>query len=83
MCTTHMKVTVSLESLLKENVREKFLQFVDLNSQPSLNCHVAIKTRHCSTLGCDDTGHKNTKRWSEGHTTRAGCPIYHGVSGPQ
>ena len=41
------------------------------------------KKRHCSTTGCDGTGHKNTKRWSEGHTTRAGCPIYHGVSMPQ
>lgn len=41
------------------------------------------KTLHCSTPGCDGTGHKNTKRWSGGHTTRAGCPIYHGVSGPR
>ena len=27
------------------------------------------KTRHCSILGCNGTGHKITKRWSEGHTT--------------
>lgn len=38
--------------------------------------------RHCSTPGCDGTGHKNVKRWFEGHTTRAGCPIFHGVSRP-
>ena len=36
--------------------------------------------KHCSTPGCDGTGHKNVKRWSEGHSTRAGCPIYHGVT---
>ena len=28
----------------------------------------------CSTIGCDGSGHKNQRRWSEGHTTRAGCP---------
>ena len=36
--------------------------------------------RHCSTPGYDGTGHKNVKRRSEGPTTRAGCPIYHGVT---
>ena len=38
--------------------------------------------KHCSTPGCDGTGHKNVARWSEGHTTRAGCPIYHNVDAP-
>lgn len=38
--------------------------------------------KHCSVSGCDGTGHKNVQRWSTGHTTRAGCPIYHGVSPP-
>ena len=32
------------------------------------------KKSHCSVPGCDGTGHKNTKRWNEGHTTKAGCP---------
>ena len=40
------------------------------------------KKSHCSTQGCDGTGHKNIQRWSQGHKTRAGCPIYHGVSPP-
>ena len=31
----------------------------------------------CSTEGCDGTGHKNPARWTEGHTTRAGCPQAH------
>ena len=32
------------------------------------------KKSKCSVPGCDGTGHKNPKRWSEGHTTKAGCP---------
>lgn len=32
------------------------------------------KPRTCNTPHCDGSGHKNKKRWSEGHTTRAGCP---------
>ena len=28
----------------------------------------------CSTPGYNGTGHKTPKRWSEGHTTKAGCP---------
>ena len=32
------------------------------------------RRRVCSTRGCDGSGHRNIKRWSEGHTTRAGCP---------
>ena len=38
--------------------------------------------KHCSTPGCDGSGHKNIVRWAEGHTTRAGCPIYHNISPP-
>lgn len=39
-------------------------------------------TRHrrpsrCTTAGCDGSGHRNKTRWAEGHTTRAGCPIFH------
>ena len=30
--------------------------------------------RKCGTPGCDGSGHKNKKRWNEGHTTKAGCP---------
>lgn len=40
------------------------------------------KRKHCSVPGCNGTGHKNVQRWSEGHTTRAGCPIYHGINAP-
>lgn len=32
------------------------------------------KKSQCQTPGCDGTGHKNTSRWHEGHTTKAGCP---------
>ena len=35
--------------------------------------------RKCSTVGCSGQGHKNLRRWAEGHTTRSGCPIYHHV----
>ena len=52
------------------------------NAPPTAPSVSNSKKRHCSTPGCDGTGHKNTKRWSEGHTTRAGCPIFHGVSMP-
>ena len=38
--------------------------------------------KHCSTPGCDGSGHKDVARWSEGHKTRAGCPIYHNISAP-
>ena len=34
------------------------------------------RKKHCSVPGCNGTGHKNIER---GHTTRAGCPIYHNV----
>lgn len=40
----------------------------------------APKTRKkskCSTPGCDGRGHKNPAKQSQGHTTRAGCPIFH------
>lgn len=39
-------------------------------------------TRECSTPGCSGQGHKNVKRWAEGHSTRSGCPIYHKVAPP-
>ena len=32
---------------------------------------------NCSVAGCDGTGHKNPAKWEQGHTTRAGCPIFH------
>ena len=35
------------------------------------------KKSKCSTTGCDGLGHRNPSRWSEGHTTRAGCPRCH------
>lgn len=35
------------------------------------------KQSKCSVEGCDGTGHRNPTRWSEGHTTRAGCPLLH------
>ena len=35
------------------------------------------KQSKCSVQGCDGTGHRNPDRWSEGHTTRAGCPKLH------
>ena len=31
-------------------------------------------SRKCNTPGCDGSGHRNKKRWNEGHTTKAGCP---------
>ena len=40
------------------------------------------RKKHCSILGCTATGHKNVSRWSEGHTTKAGCPIYRNVTAP-
>lgn len=36
------------------------------------------KPSKCSVAGCDGTGHRNKARWSEGHNTKAGCPIFHG-----
>lgn len=30
-----------------------------------------------STPGCKGVGHKNPAKWSQGHSTRAGCPIFH------
>ena len=36
--------------------------------------------RKCSVPGCNGAGHKNKKRWAEGHSTKAGCPIFHNVS---
>ena len=30
--------------------------------------------KKCGTPGCDGSGHRNKKRWNEGHTTKAGCP---------
>ena len=35
------------------------------------------KQSKCSTVGCDGTGHKNPKKWTQGHTTKAGCPLHH------
>ena len=32
------------------------------------------KKYKCSIQGCDGTGHKNPVRWSEGHTSKSGCP---------
>ena len=32
------------------------------------------KPLKCPTCGCDGTGHRNKKRWNEGHRTKAGCP---------
>ena len=32
------------------------------------------KQSKCSTEGCDGSGHKKRARWTEGHTTKAGCP---------
>ena len=32
------------------------------------------KKSQCSLPGCDGAGHKNPKRWNEGHNTKAGCP---------
>ena len=34
----------------------------------------AKRAKKCSTPSCDGSGHKNKKRWNEGHTTKAGCP---------
>jgi hypothetical protein len=41
------------------------------------------RKKHCSVPGCNGTGHKNVERWDGGHTTRAGCPIYHNVQPPR
>ena len=38
------------------------------------------KQSHCSTPGCQGVGHKNPQRWSQGHVSRAGCPIFHANS---
>ena len=35
------------------------------------------KQSKCTVEGCDGRGHRNKARWSEGHTTRAGCPLLH------
>ena len=34
----------------------------------------AKKVKKCTTIGCDGSGHRNKKRWNEGHTTKADCP---------
>ena len=43
-------------------------------SQQQSGAPLAKKPRRCSTPHCDGSGHKNKKRWNEGHTTKAGCP---------
>ena len=35
------------------------------------------KQSKCTVEGCDGCGHRNKARWSEGHSTRAGCPLLH------
>ena len=35
------------------------------------------KRSTCSVEGCDGTGHRNPAKWNQGHTTKAGCPIFH------
>ena len=40
------------------------------------------KKKTCPVAGCTGQGHKNLRRWAEGHTTRAGCPIHHHVAPP-
>lgn len=37
------------------------------------------KASKCTVNGCDGSGHRNKARWSEGHTTKAGCPIFHAM----
>ena len=35
------------------------------------------KRSKCSVEGCNGTGHRNPAKWNQGHTTKAGCPIFH------
>ena len=44
--------------------------------QPGLAPEIppAKKAKKCGAPGCDGSGHRNNKRWNEGHTTKAGCP---------
>ena len=35
------------------------------------------KASKCTVNGCNGSGHRNKARWAEGHTTKAGCPIFH------
>ena len=37
------------------------------------------KASKCTVDGCDGSGHRNKARWTEGHTTKAGCPIFHAM----
>ena len=48
-------------------------------SQP-VACHPGARQRKpskCSTPGCKGLGHKNPAKWSQGHSMRAGCPMFH------
>ena len=38
------------------------------------------KQSRCTVEGCDGTGHRNKARWSEGHSTKAGCPRIHSAT---
>ena len=45
------------------------------------------KQSKCSVQECDGTGQRNPARWSEGHTTRAGCSLacqtFHSAKGEE
>ena len=43
-------------------------------NQEGSNPPNAKKPKRCSTRGCDGSGHRNKKRWKDGHNTKAGCP---------
>ena len=47
---------------------------VSTDSSQQCSLPPANRAKRCSTPGCDGSGHKNKKRWNEGHTTKAGCP---------
>ena len=65
------------------NSLQSFLRTLSLQSTSSASISVSLpesrksKWSNCTVEGCDGTGHRNKDRWSEGHTTKAGCPRIH------
>ena len=68
--------------------KKRLARLRDLKVKGESNLHGSCgKPSHatktcCPVAGCTGQGHKNLRRWAEGHTTRAGCPIHHHVAPP-
>ena len=87
-CSSAQSVTSSLNLSTQAPVSGSSAPSMTSSTNPSTpvtgarsNCQAstsqpppAKRRRVCSTRGCNGSGHRNIKRWSECHTTRAGCP---------